>query len=337
MMTTVLLVFATIFAGAASACAAYALAGRHEREKRVREAKMRDVRTLQGKTPSMDDRLVAYAEALSATLPAKAAGCVPAGHGSAARASAFRASADCAPGDSARTDRAPGNLKGNGRWFLEHAGKAGLADRITPLGFGRAQRRVAGAGLLAGAVTGVVFSVELAVLLALLGAVLGWAALPWAVMQQEKRRAEELERRLSEMLEVVALGLRSGLSFDRGLQLYIEHFDSLLARSCESAKRQWSLGLRTREEALHALADSYSSPLFGRVLDGIVRSLRFGASLAGDLEGFAAEAREAYRVRKQEQVAKAPVKMMVPTGALMLPAMLLLVMGPVLLELMEGF
>ena len=35
--------------------------------------------------------------------------------------------------------------------------------------------------------------------------------------------------------------------------------------------------------------------------------------------------------------AKAPVKMMVPTGVLILPAMLMLVLGPVLLELAGGF
>lgn len=336
-MTAVFLVLAVVFAGVASACAAYALAGRYERERRVYEAKMRDVRVPQGEHLGIDDRLVAYAETLSATFPAKGAGRVRAGCVFAGRGPAARMPADCASAERGRTERAPGNSKRNGRWFLEHAKKAGLAERITPLGFKRAQCRAAGVGLLAGAAMGAVFSAELAILLALLSVALGWAALPWAVLQQERRRAEELERRLSEMLEVVALGLRSGLSFDRGLQLYIEHFDSLLARSCASAKRQWSLGLKTREEALRALADSYSSPLFGRVIDGVVRSLRFGASLACDLEGFAAEAREAYRARKQEQVAKAPVKMMVPTGALMLPAMLLLVMGPVLLELMGGF
>ena len=45
----------------------------------------------------------------------------------------------------------------------------------------------------------------------------------------------------------------------------------------------------------------------------------------------------AYRARRQEQVAKAPVKMMVPTGTLILPAMLIMVLGPVLLEMAGGF
>ena len=129
---------------------------------------------------------------------------------------------------------------------------------------------------------------------------------------------------------------RSGLSFDRGFALYGSHFDSDLARACVGAQHAWSLGLTNREDALRDLAASYDSPLFARVVENMVRSLRFGSSLAEGLESAAAEARAVHRAQVEERVAKAPVKMMVPTGTLILPAMLLLVLGPVLLELMEG-
>jgi tight adherence protein C len=69
----------------------------------------------------------------------------------------------------------------------------------------------------------------------------------------------------------------------------------------------------------------------------MVRSLRFGTSIAESLEASAAEARETHKARMEERVAKVAVKMMLPVGGLILPAMLLLVLGPVLLELMEGF
>ena len=62
-----------------------------------------------------------------------------------------------------------------------------------------------------------------------------------------------------------------------------------------------------------------------------------GATMADNLEDAAREARSGYKARRQEAVAKAPVKMMVPTGVLILPAMLMLVLGPVLLELAGGF
>ena len=160
--------------------------------------------------------------------------------------------------------------------------------------------------------------------------------------EKKSRFMEFLERRTAQALNDAQTRLPQAETAEEREKL--EHlveelsgFDSLLARSCASAERQWTLGLKTREEALRNLSDSYASPLFERVVDGIVRSLHFGSSLAESLESAASEARIAYRTRKQEQVAKAPVKMMIPTGTLMLPAMLILVMGPVMLELMGGF
>ena len=184
--------------------------------------------------------------------------------------------------------------------------------------------RLACAGGLAGALVGSVLSTELAVLGAVAGVAGGAAAMPRAVKRAQRERADGLESDLSEMLEVVALGLRSGLSFDRGFALYGSHFDSDLARACVGAQHAWSLGLTNREDALRDLAASYDSPLFARVVESMV------------LESAAAEARAVHRAQVEERVAKAPVKMMVPTGTLILPAMLLLVLGPVLLELMEG-
>ena len=219
-------------------------------------------------------------------------------------------------------------------WFCARAKRAGLEQAVSPEGFCEASMRLACAGGLAGALVGSVLSTELAVLGAVVAG--GAAAMPRAVKRAQRERADGLESDLSEMLEVVALGLRSGLSFDRGFALYGSHFDSDLARACVGAQHAWSLGLTNREDALRDLAASYDSPLFARVVENMVRSLRFGSSLAEGLESAAAEARAVHRAQVEERVAKAPVKMMVPTGTLILPAMLLLVLGPVLLELMEG-
>ncbi len=214
--------------------------------------------------------------------------------------------------------------------------RAGLEGRVDEDGLRAARLRLAGMGAAAGAVVGAVISLEMGLLLAAVAAAAGLYAPTWALRRLERERALELERSLPEMLEVVALGLRSGLSFDRSFQLYSMHFLSSFARSCASAQKSWSLGLRTRDEALRELAQSYRSDQLERTAERIVRSLRFGSALAPDLEAAAAEARARRRSQVEERVAKAPVKMMVPTGALILPAMLILILGPILLELMQG-
>lgn len=224
-----------------------------------------------------------------------------------------------------------------GAWYGDRRDRAGMAKTLSIAAFCELRVRLAVAGALAGFLLGLVFSTELALVLACVGGVLG-AVLPFlAVRQAISDRAAVAERHLSEMLEVVALGLRSGLTFDRGFALYGAYFDNEFARSCTKAYRSWALGLCSREEALRQLAASYDMPALGRVVESILRSLRFGSALAGVLDEAGRQARAGCKAALEERVAKAPVKMMLPTGALILPAMLLLILGPVLLELAGGF
>ena len=215
--------------------------------------------------------------------------------------------------------------------------QTGLSSAVTKTGFLDARARSCLAGLGGGALAGIAFSEEMAVLLGCIGGAAGWRMPLWALKQECDARKKDLEGHLSEMLEVVSLGLRSGLSFDRSFELYHTHFVNALGKGSASVQQQWRLGLTSREAALRGLAATYDSPLFSRVVENIVRSLRFGSSLAEDLEASALESRAAHKAYMEEKVAKAPVKMLIPTAALILPAMLLLVLGPVLLEMMQGF
>lgn len=236
---------------------------------------------------------------------------------------------------SVRTGRAEDTRAG--AWFRAHAKLAGCSKAVGVAGFCEARLRLGAIGCVTGVILGILLSNELALLLGLAGVLVGASAPKRAMRAACKRRTASAQRHLSEMLEVVALGLRSGLTFDRSFALYGEHFGNDFAQSCARAYRSWALGLVSREEALRELASSYGCEQLTRVVDSVVRSLRFGSSLTGILEEAAAQSRADWRTALEERVAKAPVKMMLPTGTLILPAMLLLVMGPILLELAGGF
>ena len=155
-----------------------------------------------------------------------------------------------------------------------------------------------------------------------------------------KRRADErqkasYERDLPALLEVVALGMQAGMGFDQAFALYAERFDTPLAHCCEESLAVWRKGLKSREEGMRQLADRVATPSFRHFASSTLRALRFGAPMTQLLLDLAREARKEYRAKRQEVVAKAPVKMLLPTGALILPAMLLLVMGPIILDLMR--
>ena len=223
------------------------------------------------------------------------------------------------------------------RAFEETALRSGFKGEIAFEAVREARVRLGALAAMVGFVLGACISNELMAVLAIAGFVLG-AFLPgWSLRQEIAARDARLKSELPEMLEVVSLGISSGLSFDRSFGLYPAYFETPFARDCGEALRKWSLGLASRDDALQDLARGYDSALLSRVVQNIVRSMRFGTRLSDDLERAAADSRAEQKAARQEMVAKVPVRMMIPTACLILPAMLLLVLGPVLLELIEGF
>lgn len=232
--------------------------------------------------------------------------------------------------------RAAGTSRLRARGFDDLVCKAGLTEAVSLEAIAQARPRLtlgfAACGLLAGAA----LSGTLGLLGFGAGAAFGWSAVARALKEEARSRCFVAERQLSQMIEVVSLGLKSGMSFDRALSLYCQRFDGSLSAALTLAQRQWSHGLVDRDAALRRVAQTYDSPLFSRFAENVIRSLRFGTSLAESLSALAVEARAVRKAKLEERVAKAPVKMLLPVGTLILPAMLILILGPVMLDLMEG-
>lgn len=235
-----------------------------------------------------------------------------------------------------KTKRIAPDLRINFEKLEDRLTWAGLRSKISTAGFCEARVRLALVASVAFLVLGMIFSTELAMLGFVIGLLIGFNLPDMSIKKSAKLRRKEMESHLPEMLDVVALGMRSGLSFDSSLLIYTSHFDTSLSQEVELAQKKWTSGLERRDDALRALAKTYDSKLFSRCVETIVRSIRFGTQMAENLERAAAQARVVYRTSREEAVAKAPVKMMIPTGTLILPAMLIMVLGPVILELMQG-
>lgn len=153
--------------------------------------------------------------------------------------------------------------------------------------------------------------------------------------RSQRVRAGRCLDELPELLDVLALGLSAGISFDAALAVYCERYDTMLSGRMADAMRSWQLGLASRREALRALADELAVDAFSAFVATVSDSLALGAPLAQTLVTQAESVREARRADQQEQIEKTPVKMLVPIGTLILPAMLLAIMGPLLASLVS--
>jgi len=146
---------------------------------------------------------------------------------------------------------------------------------------------------------------------------------------QAARRAECL-RQMPTLLDIVTLGLGAGLSFDASLELYCQHYANELSRSFGEAMLTWRIGTRTREEALVGLADELDLGALRRFARAVSEALAFGTPLAQVLERQSQSIREEQRAQIEEEIERVPVKMLIPLGTLIVPAMLLAILGPLL-------
>lgn len=135
---------------------------------------------------------------------------------------------------------------------------------------------------------------------------------------------------VSDMVEIVSLGLTAGLSFDAALGMYCERTSSALSRRMAEARFSWQVGIAPREDALLEAARDLEAPALARFGTTVCQALRFGAPVSEALMNLGREVRLENVARVERAIERAPVKILIPTGTLILPALLLAIVGPLL-------
>lgn len=153
--------------------------------------------------------------------------------------------------------------------------------------------------------------------------------------QKTKERREEIEKCLPDLIDFLVIGLEAGLNFDKATKVYTQKFNNLLASELDAFLAQIATG-KSRQEALKELADRYHSEEMSLFVHSLQQADKLGTPLATALSQVSLLAREKQKQKVKELVAKAPVKMLFPTAALILPALLVVVMGPMAIRLFSG-
>ena len=114
------------------------------------------------------------------------------------------------------------------------------------------------------------------------------------------------------LIDVLTLGLSAGLSFDASLSLYCDRYQTELSQAFSEAMLSWRMGVTSREEALEAMACELGVDALARFATVVGESLDFGSPLASALEVQAKAIRDEQRAQVEEEIEKAPVKMLIP-------------------------
>jgi tight adherence protein C len=156
-------------------------------------------------------------------------------------------------------------------------------------------------------------------------------------------KVRERQRRVSESfpnaLDLMQVAIEAGLGFDAAMIRVANEMAQVspdIAFEFLTAQHQISAG-RSREQALQDMAHRTGVDTVRSFATVVQQSMNFGTSLSEALTTYAREMRLARELTAQEMANKLPVKMSAVLASLMLPALILVTIGPVLIRYVRMF
>jgi tight adherence protein C len=172
------------------------------------------------------------------------------------------------------------------------------------------------------------------VVLAVLAVVVGVHHLPEVTLWgRGQERQQEIARQLPDVLDQMTIAVEAGLGFEAALTRAANTGKGALAEELVRTVHDVAVG-RPRREAYTALAARTAVPDLKRFVGAVNQADTYGVPIADVLRVQADEARAKRRQRAEEQAMKVPVKVVFPLVACILPALLIVVVGPAALGIL---
>jgi len=217
----------------------------------------------------------------------------------------------------------PGGIAAKLQRRLDLAGNPGrwTPDRILA---------VKGLGLIALAMLGALYGLHspaLLVLCAAVGGAVGFFLPDVLLYNAGLKRQAKIQVALPDALDMLTVCVEAGLGFDAALAQVARNTGGPLAAEFARALREMQIG-KSRSQALRALADRTTVPEVRALVSALVQASDLGIPVARVLREQSKEMRVRRRQRAEGKAQQVPVKITFPLILCIFPALLVIVIGP---------
>lgn len=172
-----------------------------------------------------------------------------------------------------------------------------------------------------------------------IGAVAGLMGPMAALDRMALARTNKIRRAVPDALDLLVVCVEAGVSLDAAMirtsrDIYTSH--PIMAEELAQVIRRVNAGM-SREQALQSLHRRTGVEELRALVASMIQCERLGTSIARVLRVNAQTLRLKRRQQAEKKAAQAALKMVIPLAFLILPALMLVVLGPAALGLMQEF
>jgi tight adherence protein C len=162
------------------------------------------------------------------------------------------------------------------------------------------------------------------------------AALPFVWLSRRARvRKLEVWKSLPGAFDLITTCVEAGLSLDAAFQRVAEKLRGPFTDEVRHMLLEVQMG-RPRREALEDLADRTQVPELLTFVNAVIQAQQLGTNLGRVLRAQADQMRVKRRQRAEETARRMPTKMVFPLVFFMMPALFIVIIGPVAISVIEA-
>ena len=178
-------------------------------------------------------------------------------------------------------------------------------------------------------------SLIFAVVLAVAAGVGGWYAPVYYVELKRRKRMEQIDRQMPDMIDLLVVTIEAGLGILASMRVASDSMADPLGQELRLTLQEQRMGLSVGQaiESLGKRADAPNMRIFVR---SITQGERLGVSIGTTMRNLSLEMRKRRRAMAEERAQKMPIKMLFPLIFFIFPALFIVILTPMIISIADA-
>jgi tight adherence protein C len=177
--------------------------------------------------------------------------------------------------------------------------------------------------------------VPLVLVVGVVSVLIGWRLPRILVQSRGRRRQNEIDYQLPELIDLLVVTVEAGVGFTGSLRIAGDRIGGVLGEELGLTMQEQTMGLTTNE-ALANLLERVETPGMRSFIRSILQGERLGVSIGQILRTVAIEMRKRRRAIAEERAQKAPIKILFPLVFMIFPAIFVIILAPAVYALLDA-
>ena len=149
------------------------------------------------------------------------------------------------------------------------------------------------------------------------------------------KRQKEFRKKFPFALELLNISVKAGLGFDTSIKTVVDESGGIVSQEFSRVQKNMAIGV-TRNDALAEMSDAIGLPEVEEFVSSVRQAEKMGVGMTELLGRQSEYLRNLAKERARTQAYKAPVKMTIPLVLFIFPAIIILLIGPAIINILQS-